>query len=1193
MDRHLEQGFAASTFASRKQDYLANNGEGLGLDEEQKIWAWFENGLGYNGNKSKSAQIDAVINRWFGGSPTDPEDSGWTSSHGVSRLHLIRVLRQYPHCVSPADLRRIQNQFHDMVYSGNGSDIWNCGSSNGVVARKAAAFIYLEDHNDATVIWPSLPNYCQGNFNGATSFVYGGSRYQDQRRYNALAIVRDWLYSTFDRWVAAGDWTGEFDAFYTSPLIYALYTLYDFAQDATMKRKAKMMLDMLLLDCIVNVSSNNNGEAMHGGIPGRTYGNQMLGKSEPWIFWYPLWGLTRSGYKHPWHTFACIYVSEYAEAFSSERIIEDIGCLSGEPDDYSHVATEYHQGGGNRGKWTFVTKNYSLGCALAAGNNRWIINVLSRSDRSGSGMRIWIDRHPQIPGPDGGEYYLEYGESGHQFQNAILAFGDNGSKYLHFADYDRDDVAGNSFDVDETAGGWRFLRKDDAGASVAMAVKMGTHAHAIEMCLIGLDYPSYDDFKSAVQRNASIHDNEYGTFTTSKGRQIGREYDQTTQRYYTLVDGKRVFPDGTPDSGQLATRLQCVDHRGDKIIAWSNNVMTIAKNGQTATYDFNDWTCTLGGEAPLKPDVVDTPTISPYGGTFTGEATVELRTTTSAAELYYTTDGSTPSLQSTPYTGPFQLMASATVKVRGFKPGLTASNMVEAYFAIDPAEKVATPTINPNSGISADPIAVTLATATEEAEIYYTLGGATPSPESTPYSMPFAVSATATVRAKAFKADMAESGMATAKFIIGPVQQPAEIIIDDNDAQAVYDGYAWEQVTHLDDSLGGRAHWHWNNSGASVVWHFDLLEAGMYEVFAWWGDGYGGLGVQTPYVINHADGVTTVYRNQNEAPGQWHSLGQYKFNAGEDGYVKMLDECGNTDRFVVADAIKLVRLGGATPKAATPIISPAGGVYGEAVAVTLYTGTPEAEIYYTTDGTLPTPESTLYTAPLVLDHSATVRAKAFKAGLLESETAIANFMIGVEVQPVEIILDDDDARVVLDGYAWEEVKHINDSFGGRTHWHWNNSGASAIWRPEVSQPGYYEVFAWWGDGYGGLGSNVPYVIHHAEGFDTVYRDQNDEPGQWHSLGVYNFNAGADGYIMMTDATKENDSFVIADAVKLVYLDTQEGNSKRVSRKIAQSRSQVRVIKTSQTVRGLLVSKARSRRKSRRRSSPRARRSVKV
>jgi hypothetical protein len=44
--------------------------------------------------------------------------------------------------------------------------------------------------------------------------------------------------------------------------------------------------------------------------------------------------------------------------------------------------------------------------------------------------------------------------------------------------------------------------------------------------------------------------------------------------------------------------------------------------------------------------------------------------------------------------------------------------------------------------------------------------------------------------------------------------------------------------------------------------------------------------------------------------------------------------------------------------------------------------------------------------------------------------------------------------------------------------------------------------------------------------------------------VFKFNAGTDGYIEMTDATKEKDSFVVADAVKLVFLDTRGRRGKR-------------------------------------------------
>lgn len=51
-------------------------------------------------------------------------------------------------------------------------------------------------------------------------------------------------------------------------------------------------------------------------------------------------------------------------------------------------------------------------------------------------------------------------------------------------------------------------------------------------------------------------------------------------------------------------------------------------------------------------------------------------------------------------------------------------------------------------------------------------------------------------------------------------------------------------------------------------------------------------------------------------------------------------------------------------------------------------------VYYTTDGSLPTTNSTLYTGAISVDKTVTVRARAFKSGHLPSEDVSASFIVG-------------------------------------------------------------------------------------------------------------------------------------------------------------------------------------------------------
>lgn len=68
---------------------------------------------------------------------------------------------------------------------------------------------------------------------------------------------------------------------------------------------------------------------------------------------------------------------------------------------------------------------------------------------------------------------------------------------------------------------------------------------------------------------------------------------------------------------------------------------------------------------------------------------------------------------------------------------------------------------------------------------------------------------------------------------------------------------------------------------------------------------------------------------------------------------------------------------GTSGRVATPTISPAAGTYSEPVTVSISVTNPmDATIYYTTDGSDPTTESTLYEGPFVISESCMVKAIA-------------------------------------------------------------------------------------------------------------------------------------------------------------------------------------------------------------------------
>lgn len=78
---------------------------------------------------------------------------------------------------------------------------------------------------------------------------------------------------------------------------------------------------------------------------------------------------------------------------------------------------------------------------------------------------------------------------------------------------------------------------------------------------------------------------------------------------------------------------------------------------------------------------------------------------------------------------------------------------------------------------------------------------------------------------------------------------------------------------------------------------------------------------------------------------------------------------------------------------ATPTITPAAGNVEDGTEVTITCETEGATIYYTLDGTTPTTESTVYTAPFAISETTTVSAIAAKDGMNNSAVARAEYII--------------------------------------------------------------------------------------------------------------------------------------------------------------------------------------------------------
>lgn len=203
---------------------------------------------------------------------------------------------------------------------------------------------------------------------------------------------------------------------------------------------------------------------------------------------------------------------------------------------------------------------------------------------------------------------------------------------------------------------------------------------------------------------------------------------------------------------------------------------------------------------------VATPTANPVAGVVLANSTVALTSATGGSTIYYTTNGDTPTVDSTEYTAPISITNATTIKAIAVKSGLTNSAVMSQAYTI---QQVAAPTSNVPAGAITTATQITLSSATELAAIYYTIDGSEPGIGDTQYLAPFTIDAGCTLKAIAIKANMTDSTVSEYVYTIAQVATPESFPV----AGAVPDN---TPVTIVSETLGATIYYTTNGVAPTI-----------------------------------------------------------------------------------------------------------------------------------------------------------------------------------------------------------------------------------------------------------------------------------------------------------------------------------------------------------------------------------------
>ena len=289
-------------------------------------------------------------------------------------------------------------------------------------------------------------------------------------------------------------------------------------------------------------------------------------------------------------------------------------------------------------------------------------------------------------------------------------------------------------------------------------------------------------------------------------------------------------------------------------------------------------------------------------------------------------------------------------------------------------EKAAAPVITPVTGTYHAAQTVTITDATAGAVIRYTTDGTVPSETNgSIYTGPFTVSATATVKAIAYKSGIAASDIVTSVITIPAVPSSLKIEAEN------YINMSNVAAEPCSD-VGGGQNIGYIDTGDWMDYTLTIATAGNYTVDYRVNGWNAGAQIQ---LMKDSNVLATTGTNTGNV---WATVTSDAFYLAVGTYTIRVNVSGGGFNFNWMEFKTSVPI----EKAATPVITPASGTYGTAQTVTITDETAGAAIRYTTDGSAPSvTNGTVYTGTFTVSATTTVKAIAYKTGIAVSDTAIS------------------------------------------------------------------------------------------------------------------------------------------------------------------------------------------------------------